>query len=138
MIRRSIFIAVTGTIGSVIAQAFGGWDNDIITLIVFMIIDYIMGLAIALMCRSEKSDKGGLSSAANWKGICKKCITLMFIIIAHRLDILMDTEYIRSAAVIGFCASELVSITENAGIIGLPLPAAITKVIDVLKDKESN
>lgn len=133
---RTLFITATGTIGGIIASFFGGWDNDIITLVIFMVIDYIMGVIIAaFLGKSAKSDNGALSSKAGWIGLCRKCATLLFVIIAHRLDILIGTEYIRNAVVIGFCASELISIVENAGIMGLPMPPAIIKAIDILKGK---
>lgn len=135
---ESAFAAATGTVGGMIIQLFGGWGGDVSTLIIFMIIDYIMGVIIAaFLKKSKKTENGALSSKVGWLGLCRKCVTLLFVIIAHRLDMLIGTEYIRNAVVIGFCASELVSIVENAGIMGLPMPAAITKAIDILKGKVS-
>lgn len=62
-------------------------------------------------------------------------MTLLFVMIAYRLDLLIGTDYIRDAVVIGFCANELISIVENAGLMGLPLPKVIIKALDVLRDK---
>ncbi len=63
---------------------------------------------------------------------------MAFVIIAHRLDLLIGSDYIRSGVIIAFCASELISICENAGLMGIPLPAVITRAIDILKSKSED
>ena len=50
----------------------------------------------------------------------------------------MDTSYVKDAVVIGFCVNELISIVENAGLMGVPMPGAIMKAIDILKNKGDN
>ena len=128
-----------GAVGGVIAKALGGWDNAVITLIIFMAIDYAMGLIVAgVFKNSEKSENGGLSSRVCWIGLARKVITLLFVIIAYRLDLMLSTDYIRNGVIIGFCASELISICENAGLMGVPLPSVITKAIDILKSKSED
>ena len=128
-----------GVLGAAIAEALGGWDNAVITLIAFMAIDFIMGLICALVFgRSNKSANGSLSSSACWKGLIKKVCTLLIVVVAQRIDILTGSEYIRNAVVIAFCVSELISICENAGLMGI-LPEGVQKIlnkaIDVLKNK---
>ena len=128
-----------GVIGAAIAEALGGWDNAVITLIAFMAIDFVMGLICALIFgRSNKSANGSLSSSACWKGLIKKVCTLLIVVVAQRIDILTGSEYIRNAVVIAFCVSELISICENAGLMGI-LPEGVQKIlnkaIDVLKNK---
>ena len=131
--------AAVGAVGGVIARALGGWDNAVVTLIIFMVIDYAMGIIVAAVFKkSEKSENGGLSSRVCWIGLARKVMTLLFVIIANRLDVLIGTDYIRTGVIISFCASELISICENAGLMGVPLPAIITKAIDILKSKEDN
>lgn len=125
-----------GALGGIIATAFGGWDAGMITLIIFMAIDFASGLIVAgVFHNSSKSETGALESKAGWKGLARKCMTLLFVLIAYRLDLLIGTDYIRDAVIIGFAANELISIVENAGLMGLPLPPAITKAIDILKNK---
>ena len=115
---------------------FGGWTAGMTTLIIFMAIDYLSGLVVAgVFKKSNKTESGALESKAGWKGLARKCMTLLFVLIAYRLDLLLNTAYIRDAVVIGFCANELISIVENAGLMGLPLPAVITKALEVLKNK---
>ena len=131
--------AAVGAVGGVIARALGGWDNAVVTLIIFMVIDYAMGIIVAAVFKkSEKSESGGLSSRVCWIGLARKVMTLLFVIIANRLDVLIGTDYIRTGVIISFCASELISICENAGLMGVPLPSVITKAIDILKNKEDN
>ena len=125
-----------GVVGGFIASLFGGWDAALITLLTFMAIDYVSGLVVAgVFHNSSKTETGTLESKAGWKGLCRKCMTLLFVLIAYRLDLALGVAYIRDAVIIGFMANELISIVENAGLMGLPLPAVITKAIDVLTKK---
>lgn len=125
-----------GVIGSGIAALLGGWDSALLTLILFMVIDYVSGLVVAgIFHKSNKTETGKLESKAGFKGLCRKCMTLLFVLIANRLDIAIGVDYIRDAVCIGFMANELISIVENAGLMGLPLPDAITKAVNLLQDK---
>lgn len=125
-----------GIAGSTIAAMFGGWDNGLVTLLIFMVIDYVSGLIVAgVFKNSPKTDTGALESKAGWKGLCRKCMTLVFVLIAYRLDLTIGTNYIRDAVIIAFIANETISLVENAGLMGVPLPAVITKAIDVLQKK---
>lgn len=137
--KEGICIGI-GVVGSLIASAFGGWDAALITLILFMAIDYVSGLLVAgVFHNSKKTETGTLESRAGWKGLCRKGMTLLFVLIAYRLDLAIGVDYIRNAVIIGFMANELISIVENAGLMGLPLPAVISKAIDVLtKQAERN
>jgi toxin secretion/phage lysis holin len=129
-------LTVIGAIGSFIANLFGGWTNDLATLVIMMGIDFLMGLLIAAVWKkSEKSKTGALSSWSAWKGLCRKGVSLLFVLIAYRLDLALGVNYIRTAVIIGFIINELISITENAGIMGVPIPGVITKAIDMLKQK---
>lgn len=126
-----------GVVGSVIAEVFGGWDAAMITLVTLMIIDYIMGVLVAAVWHnSPKSETGTLESRAGWKGLCRKGVVLLIVLVATRLDIVLGTSNIvRNAAIIGYSANELISIVENAGLMGVPIPSIIQKAIDVLQKK---
>lgn len=138
-INRAAFTVVSGAVGGIIAELFGGWNSDITTLVIFMCIDYITGLIVAAVFkRSQKTDSGALSSKVGFEGLCKKGVMMLAVLAAHRLDLLIGTEYIRTATVIGFCCSELVSIIENAGLMGVPLPDVIVRAIDILKNKSND
>ena len=122
--------------GSALAELFGGWDMALETLLILMAADWITGglLLPAVFGKSPKSPNGALQSRAGWKGLCRKGMTLFYILIAARMDRLLGMDYIRNAVCIGFIANELLSIVENAGLMGVPLPAMIRKVIDILKE----
>lgn len=125
-----------GVVGSAIAALFGGWDTGLATLIVFMVIDFGSGIVVAgVFHKSRKTETGALESRTGWKGLCRKCMTLFFVLIAYRLDLVIGTNYIRDTVIIGFIANELISIVENAGLMGIPLPAVIQKGIDILTSK---
>lgn len=125
-----------GVVGGCIASLFGGWDTALATLILFMCIDYLSGLIVAgVFHKSKKTDSGTLESRAGWQGLCRKGMTLVFVLIGHRLDLAIGANYIRDAVIIGFLANELISIVENAGLMGVPLPSVITKAIDILTQK---
>ena len=133
---KETICTAAGLIGSGIASLFGGWSAGITTLIIFMATDFISGLMVAAIFKaSNKTDSGALESHAGWKGLCRKGMSLVFVLIAHRLDMLIGTSYIRDAVIIGFITNELISIVENAGLMGIPLPAVLTKAIDVLQNK---
>ena len=101
-----------------------------------MVIDYITGLVVAgVFHKSKKTENGALESKAGFKGLCKKGMILLFVLIGYRLDLAIGTAYIKDAVCIGFMVNELISIIENAGLMGVNVPTPITKAIDILKDK---
>ena len=133
---KSSILTVVGTIGSVIASFFGGWDAAIITLLIFMGIDFFTGLIVGgVFHNSTKTETGTLESKAGFKGLCRKGTILLFVLIGARLDIALGCDYIRNAVCIAFMLNELISIVENAGLMGLPIPSVITNAIDILKSK---
>ncbi len=137
MTVKTAVLAAVGMAGSLISGFFGGWTSSMTTLIIFMAIDYITGLVVAgVFKKSGKSASGGLESRAGFKGLCRKGMILVILLIACRLDVLIGTTYIRDAVCIAFVTNETVSIVENAGLMGIPIPKAIVKAIDVLKSKE--
>lgn len=121
-------------VGAAIASLLGGWSGAMTTLVILMFIDYVTGIIVAgVFHASPKSSGGALSSAVGFKGICRKFVILLIVVVACRVDLLLDTNIIRDATCIGFCANELVSITENAGLMGIPLPRKLVEAIEVLR-----
>ncbi|WP_295219059.1 phage holin family protein [Ruminococcus sp.] len=130
--------AVFGVVGSFIAGLFGGWDASLATLLIFMGVDYITGLIVAAAGKSQKSENGHLSSLIGWKGLAKKGVSLLLVLVAVRLDIMLGTSYIRDGVCIAFMVNELISIVENAGLLGVPMPEILTKAIDLLQGKSDS
>lgn len=133
---KNAICTTAGAIGGVIASLFGGWDAGLATLVMFMAIDYVSGLVVAgVFHNSKKTASGALESKAGWKGLCRKGKSLLFVLIAYRLDLAIGSNYIRDAVIIGFIVNETISIVENAGLMGVPLPEVINKAIDILTSK---
>ena len=121
---------------SAVTTIFGGWTTAMTTLLIFMAIDYISGLAVAgIFKKSPKTESGALESRTGWKGLCRKMMTLIFVLIAYRVDLAIGTTYIKDAVCIGFIANELISIIENAGLMGVPIPEVLNRAIDILTKK---
>lgn len=130
-------LTMVGIAGGFISALFGGWDAALLTLVIFMGVDYITGLIVAgVFHHSPKTETGTLESRAGWKGLCRKGVTLLVVLVACRLDAVLGSTFIRDSVVIAFIANETISIIENAGLMGVPIPSAIRKAIDVLTEKE--
>lgn len=94
-------------------------------------VDYVTGLIVAgVFHASPKTENGALESRAGWKGLCRKGMTLLVVLVAFRLDMVMGSNFIRDAAIIAFIANETISIIENAGLMGVPIPAVVVKAIE--------
>ena len=133
---KNMVCSVVGMIGSAIAGIFGGWSSGLTTLLIFMAIDYISGLVVAgVFHASPKSETGALESRAGWKGLVRKGMTLLIVLIGCRLDMLLGLNYIRDALVIAFILNEVISITENAGLMGVPMVKPLKDAIELLKDR---
>ena len=125
-----------GVVGGFIASLFGGWDAALTTLLIFMGVDYATGLIVAgVFHRSQKSTDGALESRAGWKGLCRKGTTLLVVLVACHLDLVTGSTFIRDTTIIAFVANETISIIENAGLMGVPIPAVVVQAIDILKQK---
>ena len=103
---KESFCTALGVIGAALAAAFGGWDAAMTALMVCISVDYISGSMVALVFHnSQKSETGAYNSAYGLKGLCKKGLMLLFVLVAVRLDALMGADYVRDAVCIGFCSA---------------------------------
>lgn len=127
---------ITGIVGGGICMMVGGWSYGMQLLVILMIVDYFSGVSVAIYGKSRKTKHGGLTSEAGIAGLIRKIMMLAFVVIAHNIDLTFGVGYIRDAVVVGFCVNELLSVIENAGLMGLPLPQAITNMLDVLKSHD--
>ena len=122
-------IALAGSAGTYL---LGGWTELISFFLFAIVIDYLTGLAASI-----KEGKG-LSSKVGFWGIAKKGLMLLVVILAHRLDVLMGTDVIMIGSIYFYLANELISVTENYGRLGLPLPNWIREIIAIFKQKGGN
>ena len=131
--KESICTAL-GIAGAAISWAFGGWDAAMAALIVCISVDYISGSMVALVFhKSTKSETGAYNSTYGLKGLCKKGLMLLFVLVAVQIDKLLGSGYVRDAVCIGFCSNEILSIVENLGHAGVPMPQAVVKALEQLQ-----
>lgn len=123
-------IAAAG-IGGIVTYIWGPWDALIIALVAMVIIDYITGVIKAAV-------QGKLSSAVGFRGLLKKVAIFLLVAVGVMVDrvIPATNEAVRSAVIFFYIANEGLSILENAGELGLPLPAALKKSLEKMRDKE--
>ena len=124
-------------LGGLLGQLFGGWTAALGTLIFCMAVDYVTGLIVAgVFHTSDKTPGGGLESRAGWKGLCRKGVTLLIVLVASRVDLALGTAFVRDAVIVGYIVNEVISIIENAGLMGVPIPDALVQAIDALQGKD--
>ncbi len=134
---KNIILAGLAATGAWIATALGGWDMALQTLLAIMVIDIITGLMVAAVWKkSGKSETGALESNAMFKGLCRKFVTILVIFMAWKID--QSTGLggaLRIGAILFFTGNEGLSIIENLGVMGVPMPPAVQKAIEALRKK---
>ena len=121
-------VAVGGAAASFL---FGGWSSLLSILLAFVVIDYISGILAA-------GQEGRLSSEVGLWGIPKKVAIFAVVAVAHLIDTAIgDAHMFRDAAIFFYLANELLSVIENLGRIGVPVPDKLKNAVEVLRQKES-
>ena len=117
-------------IGGWLGYFLGGMDGLMIALIIFMVLDYITGLMCAVIDKK-------LSSAVGFKGICKKVLIMMLVGVAHIVDlhVVGTGQALRSAVICFYLSNEGVSVLENAGHLGLPIPEKLKDILAQLHNR---
>lgn len=117
-------------IGGYLGLFLGGWDGFLYALLVFVIIDYITGVMVAIIQKK-------LSSEIGFVGICKKVLIFLLVAVGYIIDskIIGQGGVIRTAIIFFYISNEGISIIENAGLIGLPIPQKLKDVLAQIKDK---
>ncbi len=132
-------LAALATVGGVAAQYLGGWDQLTKLLAWAMAIDYLTGaLCAAVWHKSPKTATGGYESRAGFKGLIRKGVIILIVMIAAELDKLAGTAAMRTATILFFAANDGMSILENLGIMGVPYPPALKNAFEVLRRKSED
>ncbi len=129
LVWTKLQVAITA-IGGWLGYFVGGMDGLLTALLILMTIDYVTGIMCAIVDRQ-------LSSAVGFKGICKKVLILMLVGVAHIVDmhVVGTGEALRSAVICFYLSNEGVSVLENAGRLGLPIPEKLKAILAQLHDK---
>jgi toxin secretion/phage lysis holin len=136
---KNLIVVTFGSIGSLLSFLLGGFDSVMIALLIFMVIDFLSGLILAIIFKkSKKTESGRLSSQAGILGLTKKIFILFLVVVSTQLDIILGTTFIRDGTVIGFISMEGISIIENASLAGLPIPKVIKNALEIISKKEKD
>ena len=141
-IKTGIF-ATLAAAGSIVANWLGGWDAALKVLLFMMAMDYLTGLALSgIFHKSPKTENGMLASGECFKGLVRKLLILVYVMVAVMLDNVLGTAtqalgaaYVRTAVILFFIANEGLSIIENTALMGVPYPAFLKKMLEALKEK---
>ncbi|MGG4034193.1 phage holin family protein [Paenibacillus cisolokensis] len=118
--------------GAVASYLFGGWSMLLSILLTFVALDYVTGFAAA-------AKEGKLSSEVGAWGIAKKIAMFAIVAVAHLVDTALgDAHLFRDAAIFFYLANELLSLIENAGRLGAPIPPGLQKAVEVLQGKSGD
>lgn len=135
-IIKTSFYGIVCALGGVLGNLFGGFDKLFIALLVCIISDYVSGIIVAAVFKkSPKTKNGALESNAGLKGLAKKIFILLIVAVAVQVDIVLNSNFIRNAVILGFIANEILSIIENGGLMGIPMSPVLINAIDILKKK---
>ena len=117
-------------IGGFMGYLLGGMDGFLYALIAFVVIDYITGVMCAIVDKK-------LSSEVGFKGICKKVLVFILVGVGNIIDVqvLGQAGVLRTAVIFFYLSNEGVSLLENAGHLGLPIPAKLKAVLEQLHDR---
>lgn len=136
---KASFYTVVGVLGAYVTHFFGGVDTLLVVTAILMGFDYVTGVIVAVVFHnSPKTATGGANSMVGFRGICKKLVMGGMIGIANLLDMALGVDFIRAGVMYAFLANETISIIENAGCMGIPIPAVLRRAIDILAEKEDN
>ncbi|WP_247741143.1 holin family protein [Cohnella sp. LGH] len=123
---------VCALLGAAVTFSFGIWNESLTFLLILMAVDYFTGVAASI------KEGSGLNSSVGFWGLFKKGLILLVMMITHRLDLLLGADMIMGGAVFFYIANELLSIIENYGRLGLPLPDRLKRIVQVLRDRAGN
>lgn len=129
MEKQNIFNTVIAGIATFFTWLFGSWDIALQILIVFIVLDYVTGLLRGAV-------KKELSSNVGFRGLAKKMVILIVLIVAVSLDRLMNTGtwVFRTLVCYFYIANEGISILENSATLGLPVPTKLREMLLQLKE----
>ncbi|WP_217499512.1 phage holin family protein [Parageobacillus sp. VR-IP] len=116
--------------GSVVSFFIGGVDSLVVILLCFVAVDYVTGMIASAM-------EGKLSSQVGFRGIVRKLLIFVLVAVSHLLDTAIGwgSHFIRDIIIFFYIANEFISIVENAGRAGVPIPTVLRKAIELFKDE---
>lgn len=121
--------SILAAVAAIVTYLFGGWSALLSILLAFVLLDYITGVAAA-------GKRGELSSSVGMWGIAKKVSIFLIVAIGYLIDrVIGSNTLIRDAAIYFYLVNELISLLENMGSLGVPLPPILSQAVELLKRK---
>lgn len=135
--KRTVLLGTaSGILAGIVSALIGGWTLALETLAIIIVLDYATGLIVAgVFHASPKSDGGALESKAAFKGLLRKVGIVVIVVAFHQLDRLTGKSFFRDGAAWAFFVEEFISVIENLGLMGVPLPKFIIKSVEWLRKK---
>jgi len=132
-------VKALATVGGAIAGIFGEWSILMTILAASMVLDYISGVLVAAFGKSLKSEGGHLDSKVGFVGLAKKALIIMIVLLATLLDKALGAEAMvfQTATVCYYIANEGISVVENAGLMGLPVPEVVKRALEQMREKKN-
>lgn len=138
VVAKNYTLITVGTVLSVITGMFGGWNNALTALMVFMVVDWASGMALAFIFhKSNKTESGKLKSSVGFKGLAKKGMIIGIVLVGRQLDVITGNDFIMNGIVFGYLFNEGISILENVGLMGLPVPPVLRNSIELLSKEHT-
>lgn len=131
-------LLITGALSTIfgfIISLMGGWSIFLETLFILILLDIITGILTCMYKSSHHTRNGKFSSSEFYRGLLKKGMIIIVIIVANRFDLIFNFEYLTNIVIMFFIINEMMSIIENAGLIGLPLPKKLMDVLEVFSEE---
>ena len=130
--------AFFAVIGGAFIKTLGGTSPALEFLLYAMIVDFVLGMIIGALNKSTKTESGGLNSTIGYKGLAKKVGIIIMVWIGFQADKVIGTEILRNMIIMGYVVNEVLSIVENLSLLGVVKIQAVTKMLDILKQKSES
>lgn len=127
MVRQVLIVVERG----IVERMLGGWDDLLLALILFMVVEYLTQILVAILNKK-------ISSEIGFCGIAKKVSIFFLVAVGNVIDVLIiqNGRIIRTAVIFFYLSNEGITILENVAILGLPIPQKLKDILEQLKDGE--
>lgn len=127
--------AMLAGVAGLFSTIIGGYDTLFECFLILMVLDILCGIISCVVFGKSRKTTGGLSSEVLVMGGARKICEIFVVCVAVMVDYTLGMDYVRNAVVLYFIATEAISILEHIGNMGVPLPAFILNLLEVLKNK---
>ena len=134
-IKTTVLLVLSGATAWIMTALGGGWDMALQTLLCVMGVDIITGVLVAIVWKkSGKTKTGAADSHTMWQGLCRKSVIVLIVFMVSSIDRSMNLSgVLRMGTILFFTGNEGLSIVENVGLMGVPLPAIVINALEQLK-----